>query len=438
MANHRARRSRLRRAAFPTVLSSVIVSSVVAAGGVAVVSPDSVGSAMYELSALITEGSSTNPTGAGIEDFYRGRFAEPNNQATVNFFTGPFGVYDALASRTDEDNVVVSSGWGAANVSLLLTHLDATGGRDRVATNAVYVLDNSVARPNGGFGTRYPVFAAIGVNPLPTPTSPGARVVDVGYEYDINGNTPAYVLNPFAMANSLATYFDNRLNQNEVNLPVDTEGELDLSATECNDACRASIGNGTDTTVLLETGETVVIKQVGQTTYISYRRDGLPLLQPLRTYGGEAGRRFADAIEDPLTDIVNFGYPGNDPLADPDVYRPAALLPTPKETVTFLRNLADPNNNRKPTRVTTVRADTDDEEVEEPLAKKTTADVSAGENATSTTKVRRPGSVGTVIRNTIKRLTTPPGKKPKSERTDAGNDAPEASRPAADTDDATE
>lgn len=412
MANHRARRSRLRHAALPTALSSVIVTSVVAAGGVAVVHPESVATAMYELSALITEGSSTNPTGAGIEDFYDRKFAESNNQVTVNFFTGPFGVYDALADHTDEDNVVMSSGWGAANVSLLLTYLDATGGRDKVATNAVYVLDNSVARPNGGFGTRYPVFALIGVNPLPTPTSPGVNVVDVGYEYDINGNTPAYVLNPFAMANSLATYFDNRLNQNDVNLPVDAEGKLDLSTAECDAVCRTSIDSGTDTTVLLETGETVVIKQVGQTTYISYRRDGLPLLQPLRTYGGEAGKRFADAIEDPLTDIVNFGYPGNDPLANPNLYRPAALLPTPQETATFLRNLADPNNNRRPTTVTTVQAEAVDEEVvEEPLETSTTADASTDEKAVSTPKVRRPGSVGTIIRNTIKRLTTPTSKK---------------------------
>ncbi len=367
MAKHRAepcRRTadrtparRLRRAALPTALSSVIVASVATAGGAAVVCPESVASTMYELSALIIEGSSTNPTGAGIAGFYDGKFAQ-DDQVTVNFFTGPFGVYDALKNHTDEGNtdegntdevnIVMSSGWGAANVSLLLTYLDATGGDDPVATNAVYVLDNSVARPNGGFGTRYPVFAVIGVNPLPTPTSPGAKVIDVGYEYDINGNTPAYVLNPFAMANSLATYFDNRLNQNTVNLPVDADGNLVLSEDECGTTCRASIANGDDTTVMLESGETVVIKQVGDTTYISYRSDGLPLLQPVRTYGGEAGNRFADAIEDPLTDVVNYGYPGNDPLANPDVYRPAALVPAPQETATFLRNLADPDNNQRP------------------------------------------------------------------------------------------
>ncbi len=363
MANHRAepcRRTldrtparRLRRAGLPAALSSVIVASVATAGGVAVVHPEAVASTMYDLAALIIEGSSTNPTGDGIAEFYGGKFAEDRDAkdgevVQVNFFTGPFGVYDALKNRTEEDNIVMSSGWGAANVSLLLTYLEATGGDDSVATNAVYVLDNNVARPNGGFGTRYPVFALIGVNPLPTPTSPGAKVIDVGYEYDINGNAPAYVLNPFAMANSLAAYFDNRLNQTEVNLPVDENGDLVLSEKECNTDCRKSIEAGNDTTVVLRSGETVVIKKVDDTTYISYRRDGLPLLEPLRTYGGDAGDKVADAIEDPLTDIVNYGYPGNDPLANPDVYRPAALVPAPDETATFLSNLADPDNNASP------------------------------------------------------------------------------------------
>ncbi|KUI29068.1 PE-PPE domain-containing protein [Mycobacterium sp. IS-1496] len=442
MANHRVRpcrrsaegtpRGRLRRAALPAALSGVIVASVATAGGVAVVSPETVASSMYELSALITEGSSTNPTGAGIEDFYGGMFAEGRDQITVNFFTGPFGVYDALRARTDEDNIVMSSGWGAANVSLLLTYLDATGGDDDVATNAVYVLDNSVARPNGGFGTRYPVFAVIGVNPLPTPTSPGAQVVDVGYEYDINGNTPAYVLNPFAMANSLATYFDNRLNQNDVDLPVTADGELDLTDAECDSICRASIEGGEDTTVVLDSGETVVVKQVGQTTYISYRRDGLPLLQPLRTYGGEAGKRFADAIEDPLIDIVNFGYPGNDPLADPDVYRPAALLPTPRETATFLRNLADPDNNRRQTVTATVEPET--EELSAPV-EELDADTDAAQSTAPRT--RRSNHVGTVIRNTIKQLTNPTSKKA-STRDTGSKDEAETSEPAADADDTTE
>lgn len=432
----RATAGRRRQAVLPATLSSAIVVSVAAAGGVAVVSPDAVATTMYELSALVTEGSSTNPTGAGIEDFYNGKFAQGRDLTTVNFFTGPFGVYDALAANAgDDDNVVMSSGWGAANVSLLLSYLAATGGDDPVGTNAVYVLDNSVARPNGGFGTRYPVFAVIGVNPVPTPTSPGAKVIDVGYEYDINGNTPAYVLNPVAMANSLATYFDNRLNQNDVNLPVDADGDLALTDDECDTACHAAIDSGENTTVVLDSGETVVIKQVGQTTYISYRREGLPLLQPLRTYGGELGNGFADAIEDPLTDIVNFGYPDNDPLANPNAYRPAGLLPTPQETATFLRNLADPTNNNRPR--ATVQPSTD----EKAALTEVEADEDPETPPAGANRARRPGQVGTVIRNTINRLTHATTKKATPQRDADTDDEPtQAAKPAAEPDaaDATE
>lgn len=440
MADHRAeprrrtadrvRPGRFHRAALPAAFSSVIVASVVAAGGVAIMHPEQVASTMYDLSALVTEGSSTNPTGTGIENFYGGKFAQ-DDRVTVNFFTGPFGVYDALtANATDDDNVVLSSGWGAANVSLLLSYLAATGGDDAVGTNAVYVLDNNVARPNGGFGTRYPVFGVIGVNPLPTPTAPGVKVIDVGYEYDINGNTPAYLLNPFAMANSLATYFDNRLNQDAVNLPVNAAGDLDLTGAQCAGGCPAELEDGQQITAVLDSGETVVVKQVGQTTYISYRRAGLPLLQPLRTFGGEAGNRFADAIEDPLTDIVNFGYPNNDPLADPDVHRPAALLPTPRETVTFLRNLADPDNNSRP-RTTTV-AEVAKQPVEAPVEEE------AEEAAEVTKPAPRPRSLGAVVRNTIKRLTNVTPHRADKKATDRADDAPADSDRASDDDSPTD
>ena len=87
------------------------------------------------------------------------------------------------------------------------------------------ILDNNVARPDGGFGTRYPWFALIGVNPFPSPIdTTAAAVVDVGYEYDYNSNAPADVLNVVAAVNSLVAYLYRHLNQNALDLPVDVDG----------------------------------------------------------------------------------------------------------------------------------------------------------------------------------------------------------------------
>lgn len=337
MAKHRAasrkkarmRAARARNMLPPVLFSGAVVATVAAVGGVAVAEPDMVASTMYDLTALIVEGSSTNPTGAGIEDFYRGQFRQEEDTATVNFLTGPFGVYDALAANADDDdNVVMSSGWGAANVSLLLSYLDATGNPDSVPGDAVYVLDNNVSRPNGGFGTRYPVFGLIGVNPLPTPTSPGVPVIDVGYEYDINGNTPAYALNGIAMANSLMAYLDRRLNQDELDLPVTVSesGEV-VVRPGCEVRCQTADG-------------WVRVEQTGDTTYVSYEADDLPLTRPLRRYGGETGARIADAIDPALRAVVDYGYPDNDPLANPGTYKPVGLVPTWHETQTFAEDFS--------------------------------------------------------------------------------------------------
>jgi hypothetical protein len=336
MAKHRGARRRdvARKAMPPALISTAAIATVAAVGGVAVTNPESVAQTMYDLSALIVEGSSTNPTGAGVEDFYQGKFAADRDRVTVNFFTGPFGIYDELARNSaDDDNVVMSSGWGAANASLVLSYLATHRGDEPVAGNALYVLDNNVARPNGGFGTRYPVFGLIGVNPVPTPTSPGAAVVDVGYEYDINGNTPAYFLNGVAMANSLAAYLDRRLNQDEVDLPVDDDGNL---VGEAIDGRPLGAGCTSASPCRVQTDSGVArVEVVGQTTYISYESADLPLTRPLRTFGGEAGEHLADVLDPTLRPIIDFGYPGNDPLASPGAYKPAGLLPTLQETQKF-------------------------------------------------------------------------------------------------------
>jgi hypothetical protein len=104
-------------------------------------------------------GSSTHPDGSGNEDFFHGMFNAPpyktgDDLQHVNFFTGPFGINRTLQGHAGETNAVLSSGWGAANASLLLMALQVK--KDPVLPQTVFILDNNVARPDGGFGTSSP------------------------------------------------------------------------------------------------------------------------------------------------------------------------------------------------------------------------------------------------------------------------------------------
>jgi hypothetical protein len=244
----------------------------------------------------------------------------------VNFFTGPFGINQALQAHDGEPNAVFSSGWGAANASLLLTQLQAQ--QDPALPQTLYILDNNVARPDGGFGTRYPWFALIGVNPLPSPTNTDALgVVDVGYEYDYNSNAPSDVLNPVAAVNSLVAYLYRHLNQNELDLPVKPDGSPDIT---CGTANTCGI---TDTGAVLEcpdaqcgtvpVGDRVAayVTQRGNTTYVTYTSNGLPLTNLIRAVVGNV---IADLTEPLLTEIVNSAYPHGNPIsANPSKYQTA-------------------------------------------------------------------------------------------------------------------
>ena len=52
--------------------------------GVAVTQPASISASLVDLTALIVVGSSTNPSGAGVVDFFGGKFNDP-------IYTGPNG-----------------------------------------------------------------------------------------------------------------------------------------------------------------------------------------------------------------------------------------------------------------------------------------------------------------------------------------------------------
>jgi hypothetical protein len=303
---------------FVGVVAVGVTASVVC---LATTQPESLATSAAELAALIVEGSSTNQSGQGIPDFFDGKFQQTNT-VIVNFLTGPFGIYQALKdNQQDTDNVVLSSGWGAANASALASILASTDPNNPALTKTSWILDNNVAAPNGGFGTRYPVFALIGVNPVPPPTNTGANIVSIVYEYDINSNSPKYVLNPVADANTLVAYFERRLTQQHLQIPVDAQGNPDPA---CIPSCVQSDGT------------TVYVSTVDGVTYVSYEAPGgLPLVQPLRALGGP-GNALADALEPALTALVNWGYPNNDPLANPDKLERVGLFPGPSENKKFV------------------------------------------------------------------------------------------------------
>jgi hypothetical protein len=221
----------------------------------------------------------------------------------------------------------------------------------------VWVLDNNVAAPDGGFGTRYPWFALIGVNPFPTPTDTASTVISTAYQYNYNSNAPADLLNGVAHLNSLVAYVYGYQDQQQIDLPVDAQG---------NPTC------GSDTCTVKD-GDRVVAYVVrdGNTTFVTFTTDELPLTRLIRDVFGD---QLADLTGPLLKVIVDSAYYGGNPIPDdPSVYRPARLLPSPGELLATaakipaaiqqgLASLNPPSESRKTTAVTATEASVTDEE----------------------------------------------------------------------------
>ncbi|HET6733124.1 PE-PPE domain-containing protein, partial [Mycobacterium sp.] len=191
-----------------------------------------------------------------------------------------------------------------------------------------------------GFVTRYPWFALIGVNPFPTPSvNNAAGVVEIAYEYDYNSNAPADVWNVLAAVNSLVGYLYRHLNQAELNLPVDVNGQPNVT---CGGANTCGI---TENNVVLACpdaqcgpvppGDRVAafVTKRDNTTYVTYTSDGLPLANLIRDVV-PFGDLIADLTEPLLKALVDSAYYNGNPIpADPSQYRPARLLPSANELV---------------------------------------------------------------------------------------------------------
>ncbi len=327
-----------RRRASKMAMGVAAVGVATTVAGVAVTQPASISASLVDLTALIVVGSSTNPSGAGVENFFGGKFTDPiytgpqgDDIVHVNFLSGPLGIKQALEANAGEHNAVIASGWGAANLSLLMTL------RDSDLSQSVVVLDNDVAGPDGGFGTRYPWFAAIGVNPLPTPSeSDTLAAVDTSYEYDYNSGAPADVWNPVAAVNSLVAYLYRHLNQNNLDLPVNADGTpaVTCNANTCAITESGAVLDCTDARCSSPADRiTSYVTTKGDTTYVTYTSDGLPLANLMRQVV-PFGNQIADLTEPLLKLAVDSAYYDGNPIPkDPSAYRPARLFPSPAELI---------------------------------------------------------------------------------------------------------
>ncbi|ORA44077.1 PE-PPE domain-containing protein [Mycolicibacterium chubuense] len=318
-----------------------------AVGGVAATQPASIAALSVDLAALIVVGSSTHPDGAGNEDFFGGLFNQapynPGGQPgpdliPIDFRGGPAAIGQALQANSGEDNAVLASGWGAANASLVLSSFDRRN--DPALPTTVFVLDNNVSRPDGGFGTRYPLFALIGVNPFPTPTdTAAAAVIDIAYQYNYNSNAPADLFNVLAHVNSLVAYLYGYRDQSEIALPVGADGTPSVSCGGANTCAVLASGQvqpcqDARCQSPAEDRVTAYVTTRGKTTYVTYTTDELPLARLIRDVV-PFGNTIADLTEPVLKLLVDSAYYDGNPISsDPSRYRPARLMPSIGELLT--------------------------------------------------------------------------------------------------------
>jgi hypothetical protein len=152
------------------------------------------------------------------------------------------------------------------------------------------------------------------------------------------------LLNPVAAVNSLVAWLYQRLDQSELNLPVNADGtpSVTCAANTCGITANNVVLNCPDArcgTVPPGDRVTAYVTTRGNTTYVTYTAEELPLTRPIRDlvpFGGF----IADLTEPLLTELVNAAYPDNNPIpADPSQHRVATLLPSPDQVITAAQRI---------------------------------------------------------------------------------------------------
>lgn len=281
-----------------------------------------------ELTALITPANSTAQIFAG-SDYYNYNWTPYGDPQVVPFFLGPQGIAAAIRSNADDDPntqsiVVLSSGWGAGQTSTALDLIKNDPARKDIK---LVVLDNNTNRAGGGFWTTYWMFAPLLLTSSePTPSNIDVPVLDVGYDYNINGNAPTYPVNLLSDVNSLVAYAYGYGGEATAPVPAALINNPPAAGAQHYHYILDEQGNEIDK-----------IPVSGNITYVTFKSDHLPLVKPLLLIPG--GKLVADGIEPVLTVLVDAGYKDNQPIPnDPSVPRPMGLIPV-KESITALQRL---------------------------------------------------------------------------------------------------
>ena len=133
-------------------------------------------------------------------------------------------------------------------------------------------------------------------------------ILDVGYEYNINGDAPTDPTNLFSLGNSLAAYvygYGRRANRRMFRRRRSTRRKAPTRTALHHHYVVDENGDVHHGTTL--PGST--------TTYVTFDSEHLPLLRPLRLVPG--GDIVADALDPTLTELVDAGYQDGEIDTDP-------------------------------------------------------------------------------------------------------------------------
>ncbi len=186
------------------------------------------------------------------------------------------------------------------------------------------ILDNNTNRAAGGFWTTYYIFAPLLLTSSePTPNDLDIPVLDVGYDYNINGNAPTYPINLISDVNSLVAY---AYGYAEANPTFSCRPRSRIICPRTAAIPRISSPERTTSS----TPRATIIEQHDNLntniTYVTFKSDRLPLVKPLLLIPG--GKLVADGIEPVLTVLVDAGYKDNKPIPDdPSVQRKMGVDP---------------------------------------------------------------------------------------------------------------